>query len=99
MLYYFKKSKNAIGTQKKICTMYGEGVVTHKKCQKWFVKFRTRDFSPGNAPWSCRPIEVDGVQIETLRTLNVVMPTGNSQRTQNIQINKVTVKNEKCVFF
>ena len=28
MLYYFKKGKNAIETQKKNCAMYGEGAVT-----------------------------------------------------------------------
>ena len=32
MLYYFKKGKNATETQKKICTVYGEGVVTEQKC-------------------------------------------------------------------
>ena len=28
MLYYFKKGENEIKTQKKICAIYGEGVVT-----------------------------------------------------------------------
>ena len=28
MLYYFKKGKKAIETQKKICAVYGEGAVT-----------------------------------------------------------------------
>ena len=40
MLYYFKKSKkNTSETQKKICSVYGEGDVTDRMCQKWFVKF------------------------------------------------------------
>ena len=39
MLYYFKKGKNATETWKKICTVYGEGAVTDRMCQKWFVKF------------------------------------------------------------
>ena len=39
MLYYFKKSKNATETQKKIYAVYGEGAVTDQLCQKWFVKF------------------------------------------------------------
>ena len=38
MLNYFKKGKNATETQKKICTMYGEGAVTDQMCQMWFVK-------------------------------------------------------------
>ena len=28
MLYYFKKSKNATQTEKKVCAVYGEGAVT-----------------------------------------------------------------------
>ena len=46
--------------------MYGEGAVTDQMCQKWFVKFHTRDFSLDDAPQSGRPAEVDGVQIKTL---------------------------------
>ena len=39
MLYYFKKGKNAVETQKKICAGYGEGAVIDQMCPKWFVKF------------------------------------------------------------
>ena len=39
MLYYFKKGKNTTETQKKICAVYGEGAVTDRTSQKWFVKF------------------------------------------------------------
>ena len=51
-LYYFKKGKNAAETQKKICAVYGEGAVTNQTCQKWFGKFRGRDFSLDDAPRS-----------------------------------------------
>ena len=67
MLYYFKKGKNATEMQKiKICAVYGEGAVTDRTCQKWFAKLRTRDFPLDKAPWSGRPVEVDGGQIKTL---------------------------------
>ena len=46
--------------------MYGEGAVTDQTCQKWFAKFRARDFSLDDAPRSGRPVEVDSDQIETL---------------------------------
>ena len=46
--------------------MYGEGAVTDRTCQKWFVKFCAGDFSLDDAPQSGRPIEVDSDQIETL---------------------------------
>ena len=36
MLYYFKKGKKAIETQKKICAVYGEGAVTDRTRPKCF---------------------------------------------------------------
>ena len=66
MLYYFKKGKNATKMQKKICAVYGEGVVTDWTCQKWFANFRAGDFSLDDASWSGRPVEAESDQIETL---------------------------------
>ena len=36
-LYYFMEGKNATGTQRFV--QCGEGAVTDRTCQKWFVKF------------------------------------------------------------
>ena len=66
MLYYFKKGKNATEMQKEICAVYGEGAVTNRMCQKWFVKFCAGDFSLDGAPWSGRPVEIDSNPVETL---------------------------------
>ena len=46
--------------------MYGEGVVTDRMCQKWFVKVSARDFSLDNAPWLDRLVEVISDEIWTL---------------------------------
>ena len=60
MLYCFKKGINATEMKKKkICVVYGEGAVTDRTCQRWFVKLRAGDFSLDNAPRSGRPVEVD----------------------------------------
>ena len=100
MLHYFKKDKNATEMQEKICAVHGEGAVTDRMCQKWFVKLRAGDFSLDDAPQSGRPVEVDGNQMETLRTINTgYQHAGDSQYTQNIQINKVISENEKCVSY
>ena len=66
MLYYFKKGKNATETHKKICSVYGEGAVTDRTCQKWFAKFHAGDFLLDDAPRSGRPVEVDSDHIETI---------------------------------
>ena len=46
--------------------MSGEGAVTDRMCQKWFVKFHAGDFWLDDAPWSDRAVEVDSDQIEKL---------------------------------
>ena len=43
---------------KKNCSVYGEGAVTDRMCQKWLAKFRARHFSLDSAPWLGRPAEV-----------------------------------------
>ena len=50
----------------KICAVYGEGSVTDRVCQKWFVKFRTGDFSLDDASQLGRLVEVDSDQIKML---------------------------------
>ena len=49
-----------------MCAVYGEGAVTGRTCQKWFVKFCAGDFLLDDAPWSGGPVEVDSDQIEAL---------------------------------
>ena len=39
MLCYFKKGKNAMETQKKICAVYGEGAVTDGMCRNGLQSF------------------------------------------------------------
>ena len=43
-------------THKKICAVYGEGVVTDQMCQKWFAKFHAVDFSLDDAPRLGTPV-------------------------------------------
>ena len=91
MLRYFKKGKNATETHKKICAVYGEGAVTDRTCQKWFAKFRARDFSLDGAPQSGRPVEVDSNQTETI-TENKQRHT-TRERANILKIFKPSVQN------
>ena len=89
VLYYFKKGKSIAETQKKICAVYGEGAVTDRTCQKWFVKFRAGDFSLDNAPQLGRPVEVDSDKTETLTENNQCYTTREiADITQNIKIKR-----------
>ena len=86
MLYYFKKCKTTTEAQKKICSVYEEGVVTERIHQKWFVKFHARAFSLDSLLWLDRPVEVNSNELKTLMRIINVVPVGDSQDTQRIQI-------------
>ena len=62
------------------------GKLADETCQKWFAKFRAGDFSLDDAPRSGRPVEIDSDQIETFIENNQLYHVGDSQHTQNIQI-------------
>ena len=49
-----------------MCAVYGEGAVTDRTCQKWFVKFHAGNFLLDDAPWSGGPVEVDSNRIKTV---------------------------------
>ncbi|XP_023230347.1 histone-lysine N-methyltransferase SETMAR-like [Centruroides sculpturatus] len=66
MLFYFRKGKNASQTQKKICSVYGEGAIDDSTCRKWFRKFRESNFNLSDAPRSGRPAEADDDKILAL---------------------------------
>ena len=91
MLYYFQKGKTATEMQKKICAVYGEGVVTDRTCQKWFAKFHAGDFSLDIAPPLGRPVEVDSDQFETLTENNQHYITW--EITDILKISKSSVEN------
>ena len=80
MLYYFKKGKNTIEMQKKICAAYGESTVIEH------VKNGLRSFMVEISHWtvlqSGRPVDVDSDQIQQSALYHV----GDSQHTQSIQI-------------
>ena len=72
--------------------MYGEGAETDQTCQKkWFVKFCAGDCSLDDAPWSCRPVEVDSDQIETLIENNQCYTT--RETADILKISKSSVEN------
>ena len=47
--------------KKFIFAVYGEGAVTDRTCQKWFVMLCSADFSLEGAPRLGRPVEVVAV--------------------------------------
>ena len=100
MLYYFKKEKNTTGMQKKVCVVCGEGAVSDRMCQKWFVNFLGGDFLLDHAPWLGRSVEVDSNQIETLieSSQRFTMQEG-ADKLKISKTMKLLVKMKTCVYF
>ena len=86
--------------KKKICAVCREGAVTDQTCQKWFEKFCAGDFSLVDAPRSCRTVEVDRDQIETLSENNQWSTMWVIADILKISKSiKLFVKMRKCVFY
>ncbi|GFT35750.1 histone-lysine N-methyltransferase SETMAR [Trichonephila clavipes] len=70
LLFYYRKSKNAVQARKKLTDVYGEGVLTVRQCQNWFAKFRSGNFHVEDAPRSGRLIEAAKDAIKALVDAN-----------------------------
>ena len=58
-----RKVKMYLKHKEEICAVCGEGSVTDRMCQMWFVKFHAGEFSLDNARRSGRPVEVDSIKL------------------------------------
>ena len=98
MLYYFKKGENATETQKNICAVYGKGAATDQTCQSGLQSFMLE-----MSRWMMLHSWVGQLKLTAIKSrhqeLSILYHMGDSQHTQNIQINKVIGENEKCVFY
>ena len=50
MLLEFKNNKNTTETAKKICSVYGQGIITDHQDLNWFSKFYSGDTSSRDEP-------------------------------------------------
>ncbi|GFX87501.1 mariner Mos1 transposase [Trichonephila clavipes] len=66
MLSFWFAIFNVPESRKKLTNVYGEGVLTVRQCQNWFVKFRFGNFDVEDAPRSGRPVDADKDAIKLL---------------------------------
>ena len=64
MLYEFKLGSNAAAAERKICQAFGEGVVTTRKVQWWFNKFKDGDEKLEDATRAGRPTQVPNEELQ-----------------------------------
>ena len=82
--------------------MYGEGAVSGRTWQMWFVKFCASHFSLDDALQSGRPVEVGSNQIKTLTENNQCYTT--QERADILKISKsiklwVKIKNMSFILW
>ena len=75
MLWDLKQGKNATETAEKICSVYGEGTITDRAVQNWFVKFRFGDTSLKDEPRPGRSSEFDAEAFNSLVDCNARQST------------------------
>lgn len=70
IFYFFITEKNAVQTRKKLCKVYGEGVINSKpSIENWFSKFRFDNFDIKDAR-SERPIKANEDKLKALIEIN-----------------------------
>jgi len=91
MLFYYKKDKNAAQTCRKICKIYDADVVSERRTQKWFVRFRSGNFDVKDRPRSDWPVteKVD----EILQLVEQDRHMSCQEIANALRINHVTVWN------
>lgn len=64
--YEFQQGKNAAKACDSICSILGEGTVSHSTCKFWFRRFKDGDFDVSDQPRSGAPRKLEGDDLEEL---------------------------------
>ncbi|KAG5311914.1 SETMR methyltransferase, partial [Pseudoatta argentina] len=59
MLWEFKQGNSAKGTAEKICSVYGEDLISDRTVRHWFAKFRFGDTTLKDGPRAGCPSDLD----------------------------------------
>ncbi|XP_054005260.1 histone-lysine N-methyltransferase SETMAR-like [Hylaeus anthracinus] len=96
MLCEFKQGNSAKATADKICSVYGEGLITDRAVRNWFIKFRSRDTTLKDKPRAGRPFDFDDNLLKAILMQNPRQSTrgiagrlNTSQSTVNRHLEKL----------
>jgi len=64
--FVFHPKKNVAEASAMICAAYGENVVSHTTCKRWYQKFRQGDFSLEDEPRTGRTQKIEMVELQEL---------------------------------
>ena len=75
MLWEFKQGNSAKATAEKICSVYGEGLITNRAVRNWFIKFRSGDTTLKDEPRAGRPSDFDDNLLKAILEQNPCQST------------------------
>ena len=95
MLWEFKQGNSATVTAEKICSVYGEGLITDRAVRNWFVKFRSEDTTLKDEPRAGCPSDFDDDLLKALLEQNPHQLTRNIAERLNTSQSTVCRRLEK----
>ena len=87
MLYEFRKGINVVAAVKNIQDVYQDQAPAKRTVEKWFVKFRRREFNLEDKPRSGRPTDIDD---DVLRTLVLNNPRISTEVATALNVGRST---------
>lgn len=96
MLWEFKQGNSAKATAEKICSVYGEGLITDRAVRNWFIKFRSGDTTLKDELRAGRPSDFDDNLLKAIleqnprqSTRGIAKRLNTSQSTVNRHLQKL----------
>ena len=89
ILYEFNQGKNATQAAAAICSVYGESIVNSRLCQRWFARFRSKDFSLEDQERPGRPPILETDELESL--LNKYPRKSTRELSIRLNVDQTTV--------
>ncbi|XP_043260411.1 histone-lysine N-methyltransferase SETMAR-like [Colletes gigas] len=96
MLWEFQQGNSAKTTAEKICSVYGEGLITDRAVGNWFIKFRSEDTTLKDEPRAGRPSDFDDNLLKAIleqnprkSTRGIAERLNTSQSTVNRHLEKL----------
>ncbi|KAG5348093.1 SETMR methyltransferase, partial [Acromyrmex charruanus] len=90
MLWEFKQGNSAKGTAEKICSVYGEDLISDRTVRHWFAKFRSGDTTLKDGPRAGRPSDLDD------NLLKAMLEQNSRQSTRDIAGRSNTSQSTVC---
>lgn len=91
LLFCFKKSKNAVQVQTKVCVVYGVDAINKRTCQKRISNLRSENFDVDDVTRSGRPVEADSEKIKAI--IQNKRHKSKEEIAKMLQMSKMAVEN------